>query len=181
MPCGNARPVVALARTLRTAPAPSSYPLNPRSLLYLDHLLPPPPGGHRCAPEPADAQHSATNHADSHRAALDADSRRPLASKAMIRTHGPSRRNIAVTEDELEDLAAEFAEYAAQDIADLLQIDAASPLLQEIALEVAHAIRCTIDELPHAQPSPSITLRHAATETLTTPSVLRLICPSRLE
>jgi hypothetical protein len=89
--------------------------------------------------------------------------------------HGPARRSLAFTEDELEELAAEFAEYAAHDIADLLAIDAAPAVLQEIANEVAHAIRCTLDELPQARPSPGLTLRSAAAETLTTPSVLRVV------
>jgi hypothetical protein len=82
----------------------------------------------------------------------------------MIRTHGPPRRRLAFTEDTLEDLAAEFAEYAAEDIADLLGLDERTPALREIASEIAHAIRSTIDELPH-EPSPQLALRRAADET----------------
>src|SRR5262245_62572505 len=61
------------------------------------------------------------------RAALAADSRGAIACLTMIRAHGSPRRALAFTEDQLEELAAEFAEYAALDIADLLQIDASSP------------------------------------------------------
>ena len=97
----------------------------------------------------------------------------------MIRAHGLSRRSIAFTEDELEALAGEFAEYAAQDIADLLGIAPNDGVLRELAVEVAHAIRSTIDELPQDRPSPSLSLRRAATETLSTPTALRFLRPPR--
>jgi transcriptional regulator with XRE-family HTH domain len=97
----------------------------------------------------------------------------------MIRPHGLSRRGIAFTEDELEELAVEFAEYAAQDIADLLGISPDDRVLRELAVEVAHAIRCTIDELPQDRPAPSLSLRRAAAETLTTPAALSFLRPPR--
>src|SRR5256885_10336656 len=98
----------------------------------------------------------------------------------MIRAHGTSRRRLAFTEDELEELAAEFAEYAAQDIADLLDIAPADGVLGELAVEIAHAIRSVIDELPQDRPSPSLSLRRAATETLTTPAALSFLRPPPL-
>jgi hypothetical protein len=97
----------------------------------------------------------------------------------MIRARGSSRRRTVFTEDELEQLAEEFAEYAAQDIADLLGIAPDDGVLRELAGEVAHAIRSTIDELPQDRPTPSQSLRHAATETLTTPAALSLLRPPR--
>lgn len=97
----------------------------------------------------------------------------------MIRALGLSRRSIAFTEDELEELAAEFAEYAAEDIADLLGIEPTDGVLRELAIEVAHALRSAIDELPQDRPSPSLSLRRAAAETLTTPTALSFLRPPR--
>jgi hypothetical protein len=51
----------------------------------------------------------------------------------MIRDNGLLRRKLSFTEQELDELADEFAEYAAEDIADLLGFQATPALLREIA------------------------------------------------
>ncbi len=55
----------------------------------------------------------------------------------MIRDHGLLRRKLSFTEQDLDELADEFAEYAAEDIADLPNLEHGSALVHEIALEVA--------------------------------------------
>jgi hypothetical protein len=84
----------------------------------------------------------------------------------MIRERGPLRRRLSFTEEELGQLADEFAEYAAEDIADLLGLDHGATQMHDLTEEIAHAIRCAIDELPHERPSPQISLRSAAAETV---------------
>ena len=70
----------------------------------------------------------------------------------MIRTLGSPRRKLTFTEQELEELAQEFAEYAADDIADLLGLDPTGSVSGEIAAEIAHAIRNAVDELRWTKP-----------------------------
>jgi hypothetical protein len=61
---------------------------------------------------------------------------------------------LSFTEQDLDELADEFGEYAAEGIADLVDLQATPALLCEIAIEVSHAIRCTLDELPQSVASP---------------------------
>lgn len=63
-------------------------------------------------------------------------------------------------------LVDEFAEYAYEDIADFLQLKLDPAIGHEVKLEIAHAIRSVIDELPSEEPSPALQLRQAALETL---------------
>ena len=60
-------------------------------------------------------------------------------------------RRLTYTEEQLEELAQEFAEYAALDIADIVKLNLPLPeqdyRLAQIATEVAHAIRCTLATL----------------------------------
>jgi hypothetical protein len=60
-------------------------------------------------------------------------------------------RRVCYTEEQLDRLAQEFAEYAALDIADILKLNLPRAeqdyRLALIATEVAHAIRCTITTL----------------------------------
>ena len=68
----------------------------------------------------------------------------------MTVIHHISRR-LAFTDDQLDELAQEFAEYAALDIADIMRLHL--PLHEQqyrvalIATEVAHAIHCTVTTL----------------------------------
>lgn len=91
----------------------------------------------------------------------------------MIRPHGSPRRMLSFTDEELEEFAAEFAAYAAEEIADLLALKPTPALLHEIASEVAHAVHCTIEELPQQQSRPTLQLRHAALEMVSSRLMLR--------
>ena len=68
-------------------------------------------------------------------------------------------RRICYTEEELDALAHEFAEYAALDIADILKLDLPQTdqdyRIALIATEVAHAIRSAIGTLTVASNPPS--------------------------
>jgi NAD(P)H-dependent FMN reductase len=78
-------------------------------------------------------------------------------------------RRLSYTEEQLDQLAHEFAEYAALDIADIVRLRL--PLAEQdyrvalIATEIAHAIRCTIGTLTvtpeRASPYRSATSRAA--------------------
>jgi hypothetical protein len=92
----------------------------------------------------------------------------------MIRAFGSPRPKLSFTQAELEELAQEFAEYAAEDIADLLGLAANDSALGEVALEIAHAIRSAIDELPHERLSPAVGIRQAAAEAFTSRSLSNL-------
>jgi len=75
-------------------------------------------------------------------------------------------RRISYTEEELDSLVQEFAEYAALDIADILKLNLPQAdqdyRVALIATEVAHAIRSTIGTLtvtsnppaPYRSPAP---------------------------
>lgn len=84
----------------------------------------------------------------------------------MIRGLALIRRKLSFTEQELEVLADEFAEYAAEEIADMLGTSSQSPLIREVHPEIVHAIRSVIDELPAAGPIPALQLQSAAQKTL---------------
>lgn len=75
-------------------------------------------------------------------------------------------RRICYTDDELDSLAQEFADYAALDITDILKLQLPHPdqdyRVALIATEIAHAIRTTIATLtvtsnppaPYRSPAP---------------------------
>lgn len=95
----------------------------------------------------------------------------------MIRPTGFIRHTVSFTEAELTDIANEFAEYVAEDIGDLLNLAVDVDMQRELQLEIAHAIRAAIAELPHGRISPAANIRHAAYETMAISVARRLPRP----
>lgn len=86
---------------------------------------------------------------------LETDSHRRIDS-ALMTTHSGCiirlTRRVIYRLDELDQLADEFAGYAAHEIADLVQLKTGTPRLcqtfHQISDEVAFAIRCAVQRLP---------------------------------
>jgi hypothetical protein len=82
---------------------------------------------------------------------LEGDSRRTLASLPMSRppTRSSQRRQLQFSDDELDQVAFDFASLAAELIADIAGLTSGTPHLteryQRITQEVFIAIRSTID------------------------------------
>jgi hypothetical protein len=75
-------------------------------------------------------------------------------SPAGVAQDGP--RKLSFTEQELGVLADAFAEYAAEQIVDIVGLRLDSALFREVQLEVVHAIRSVIEDLPDAMLSPAL-------------------------